>query len=96
MLRGCFQSAYRHFYSTETALLKVHHDIAETMGRKSASVLVMLYLSATFDAIDHQLLFSRLEHTFGITANSLRWIKSYLCNRRQCVNVGGVHLQKNV
>ena len=49
MLQDSFQSAYRQFHSTETALLKVHSDIAEAMDQKSASVLIM---SAAFDVID--------------------------------------------
>jgi hypothetical protein len=61
------QSAYRSFHSTETALLRVHHDIATALDNNSCSILVMLDLSAAFDVIDHGILYQRLEYTFGIS-----------------------------
>ena len=41
----------------------------------------MLVLSATFDTIDHDILFSRMENTLGITGQALAWFKSYLSAR---------------
>ena len=88
LLHDSLQSAYCQYHSTESALLKVHNDIVEAMDRKSATVLVMLHLSAAFDVIDHQFLFQRLEHTFGTTAQSLSWMRSYLANRHPYVKLG--------
>jgi hypothetical protein len=56
----------------------VHSDIAEAMDKKSATVLVMLDLSAAFGFVDHQTLFKRLEHKFGMTAQARAWMRSYL------------------
>ena len=56
-----FQSAYRKFHSTETALFKVNNDILKSLDQGIASVLVMLELTAAFDTIDHQTLLERLE-----------------------------------
>ena len=53
-------------------------------------VLVMLDLSAAFDAIDHQILFLRLEKSLGISGSALSWIKSYLSNRSMYVAIGDV------
>jgi hypothetical protein len=61
------QSAYHSLHSTETALLRVHHDIATALDNNSCSILVMLDLSAAFDVIDHGILYQRLEYTFGIS-----------------------------
>ena len=61
------QSAYHSLHSTETALLRVHHDIATALDNNSCSILVMLDLSAAFDIIDHGILYQRLEYTFGIS-----------------------------
>ena len=82
------QSAYRSFHSTETALLRVHHDIATALDNNSCSILVMLDLSAAFNVIDHGILYQRLEYTFGISGSALTWIKSYLSNRSQHVAMG--------
>ena len=89
-LHGNLQSAYRSCHSTETALLRVHHDIATALGNNCGAVLVMLDLSAAFDVIDLNILFRRLEHTYGIASSALSWIKSYLSDRSLCIAVGSV------
>lgn len=58
-----FQSAYLH--STETSLLK--NDMVAILDRKSKTILVMLYLSSAFDSVVHELLMTRIKHSFGIT-----------------------------
>ena len=55
-----FQSAYRTYHSTETALLRVHNDISSARDKKCMVVLVLLDLNAAFDTIDHNILLSRL------------------------------------
>ena len=82
------QSAYRSCHSTETALLKVSNDILEIVDKKDVCLLAMLDLSAAFDTIDHGILLSRLEHTFGISGAALSWFRSYLENRFQAVKIG--------
>jgi hypothetical protein len=52
-----FQSAYRQFHSSETALLRVVNDILFNMNRKHVSLLVLLDLSAAFDTVDHTILY---------------------------------------
>ena len=49
------QSSYRLFHSIETALIKVQSDILSSMDRQEVSleVLVLKYLSAAFDTVDH-------------------------------------------
>lgn len=55
-LNDDLQSAYRKRHSTETALLRVHHDIAVALDNNSCAVLVMSDLSAAFDELDHDIL----------------------------------------
>jgi len=52
------------------------------------SALVMLDLSAAFDVLDHKILQTPLEHSFGVTGSALPWIKSDLSDRSQCVAIG--------
>ncbi len=81
------QSAYRNGHSTETALLRVHHDLTVALDKNCCAVLLMLDLSAAFDTIDHPILLKRLEHSFGIKDSALSWFSSYLKDRTQCVAI---------
>lgn len=83
------QSAYRPKHSTETALLRVHSDIADAVDKGHCVILILLDLSAAFDTIDHAKLLARLE-ACGVSGLALSWFKSYLEDRVQSVNVNGV------
>ena len=54
------QSAYRANHSTETALLKVKNGILLNMNKQHVTLLVLLYLSAAFDTVDHVILLRAL------------------------------------
>src|SRR6478609_6852280 len=83
-----FQSAYRRFHSTETALIRIHNDLALAINQQKVSALVLLDLSAAFDTIDHHILIQRLTSTFGISGSALSLLSSYLVNRSQFVSIG--------
>ena len=82
------QSAYRRLHSTETGLLKIQNDIAASLDSGKAVALTLLDLSAAFDTIDHDILFNSLRDWFGVDGTVLRWIRSYLSNRKQKVKLG--------
>jgi len=83
-----FQSAYRKYHSTETALLKVQNDILMHLDTSDTVILVLLDLSAAFDTIDHNILLKRMEKRCGIKGTALKFIKSYLSERKQKVVIG--------
>ena len=85
-----FQSAYRRFHSTESALLNIQDDLFLNMSEGSTTALTLLDLSAAFDTIDHSILFHRLYECYGINGLALSWFKSYLSDRTQSVKVGSV------
>jgi hypothetical protein len=82
-----FQSAYRRFHSTETALLKIQNDLLLSANEQKTSALILLDLSAAFDTIDHSILLSRLTSFYGISGSALDLIRSYLTDRTQSVLV---------
>ncbi len=81
-----FQSGFRPYHSTETALIRVTNDLLLSSDRGCISLLVLLDLSAAFDTIDHNILLNRLEHFVGISGSALAWFKFYLSDRHQSIN----------
>ena len=49
------QSPHRKDRSTQTSLIKVHSDISDSLAEGSMAALVLLDLSAAFDAVDHSI-----------------------------------------
>jgi hypothetical protein len=84
-LMDMFQSAYKMYHSTETALLRVQNDILMQLDKTNAVVLVLLDLSAAFDTIDHAILLKRMAKRCGFKGTVLKWIKSYLSDLKQKV-----------
>ena len=61
-----------------------------SIGRGKSAMLVLLYLSAAFDTIDHDNQFFILEKYVGICGDALKLIKSYFSNRTQRVQIDNV------
>jgi len=80
---------HRRGYSTETAIIRVLSDLLDAVDRGDTAVLVLLDLSAAFDAVDHGILLERLQVAFGGVSSTLAWFRSYLAGRRQHVRCGG-------
>ena len=83
------QSAYRKGHSTETIFLKIQNDILLNMDKQNVTLLVFLDLNTAFDTVDHNILISHLQSSFGIKGNVLNWFSSYLSNRTQRVTLSG-------
>ena len=83
------QSAYRRNHSTETALLRVISDLLNSMDKQEVTLLGLLDLSAAFDCVNHDILLSRLERTYGIESLAIEWIRSFLVDRKQQVTFRG-------
>ena len=88
-LNETFQSAYKQYHSTETALIRVHNDILSAIDNRRIVILLLIDLCAAFDTVGHAILLSRLRVRFGIAGKPLLWLQSYLSNRMQYVSVDG-------
>ncbi|KAF7234897.1 E3 ubiquitin-protein ligase TRIM21 [Varanus komodoensis] len=82
-----FQSSFRPGYGTESALVALYDDLCREKDRGSASLLVLLDLSAAFNTIDHGILLDRLAG-LGVGGTALQWFRSYLNGRLQKVVLG--------
>ena len=84
------QSAYRPQHATETAILKIHHDIVSGLDNVKCTVLASLDLSAAFDTVhvDHSIFIARIQQLYGVDSVCKDWFESYLHDRshRVCIN----------
>ena len=81
------QHGFRPRRSTMTAWQEVQLDWA-TKGEEGLVTGVLLWdLSAAFDTLDCEGACSKLK-LFGLQERSVRWIRSFLTGRSQCVKIG--------
>ncbi|XP_068704548.1 uncharacterized protein [Montipora foliosa] len=86
-LHDLFQSAYKAMHSTETALVRIHNDILQSVDAGNCVILIFLDMSAAFDTVVHDVLLDRLANRFGVRDVVLSWFSSYLTNRKQFVGI---------
>ena len=55
------------------------------MDRQEVTLLVLIDLITSFDTIDHAILLETFENDFGVTGNALKWLTSYLSERKQTI-----------
>ena len=82
--KGNVLEAY-HLYLS--ALLRVHNDVLCALDDGGCVMLVLLDLSAAFDAVDHGILLLRLSQCFGVQGAAYTWFESYLSSRSQLVQI---------
>ena len=73
-----YQSTYRKWHSTETALLDFMDSVLWGFEKQEITIVCVMDLSAAFDMVDHNLLETTLHRRYGIHEVVLEWIDSYL------------------
>ena len=79
-----YQSAYKKFNSTTTALLNITDDVYKAMDKSEVTFLILLDYSKAFDVANHRLILAKLK-ALGFHNDALFWLESYLYNRKQKV-----------
>ena len=82
------QSGYRPEHSTQLQLIYLTHNIYKTLDAGNEFTAIYLDISKYFDKIWHDGLLYKCERDFGLTGTLLTWLKSYLTDRTQQVQIG--------
>ena len=83
------QSGYKKHHSTETLLVTLVNDLLIASDQNTATVVMLLDLSAAFDTVDHNKLLQILESEIGIKGTALKWFRSFISGRCQRVKING-------
>ena len=78
-------SGFRPHHSTESILIKMTDEL-DAMDQGLFTGAIFLHLRKAFDVVNHDLLAAKLQ-MYGCFSSALLWFKSYLSDRRQCVNI---------
>ena len=86
-----FKSQYglRRGHNTTQATLDFLKTVETAFEKDEYAIGIFCDLSKAFDTLDHGILLTKLNH-YGIRGNLLAWLTSYVSNRKQFVDVGGV------
>ena len=91
------QSGFLTGHSTVYQLIDIYHQIALSLDNKSntSTCIVFCDISKAFDRVWHKGLLFKLKHN-GFEGNVLKWIESYLTNRKQRVFVGSSYSKSQI
>ena len=65
----------------------MYSNLCLDLGKGHIVLLGLLDLSVAFDTVDHEILLKRLESSYGVTGARLNWMRSYITDCEQPVNV---------
>ena len=83
------QSGFINGRSTTTKLLSYLDKCIDIIVSGGVVDTIYFDFAKTFDSVPHERLLGKLK-SYGINGNFLEWIKAFLSNRRQIVNVNGM------
>ena len=82
-----FLCGFRKRYSTHHALINLVRDWQKAVDRSEKIGAILMDLSKAYDTLPHDLLIAKLA-AYGIDYKSLKFMYSYLSNRKQRVRIG--------
>ena len=82
------QFGFQKGHSTEHAIIPLIDQINNSFEKNHFTLGIFIDLSKAFDTVDHSILIKKLK-LYGIKGNNLRWLESYLNNRKQYISYNG-------
>ena len=73
------QFGFQTVNSMEDALIQLISQILDAFNEDKYTLGIFIYLSKTFDTVDHNILLKKLDMD-GIKEKNLKWFHSYLTN----------------
>ena len=80
------QFGFRKNNSTEHAIIELIDNISNSFDKGNFVLGIFIDLSKAFDTVNHKILIRKLEK-YGISTNAIKWFKSYLTGRKQCITI---------
>lgn len=80
------QNGFRKKRSTVLAVFKFMQEAINLINNKKYAIGILIDMSKAYDRVQHNILIKKL-HGIGIRGQSLEWIKSYLQDREQQVEI---------
>ena len=82
------QHGFRKQHSTLTAIHRFLRNVYDAYDRGLNTSCIFVDYKKAFETLDHDILLNKLE-MYGLSENSIAWMRSYLGNRRHTVRVNG-------
>ena len=71
---------------TEHRILDLYTSVTQSVEKLKKPSHIFLDFANIFDLVHHETLINKLEY-YGVGVTEMHWLKSYLSNKRQAVNV---------
>ncbi|XP_065684224.1 uncharacterized protein LOC136096636 [Hydra vulgaris] len=89
------QFEFRRNHCTEHAVMDFTSNILKGFDGNNYTLGVFVDLSKAFDTVDHEIFLYKLKN-YGIQNTNIKWLESYLQNRKQCVTYDLTYTQLEV
>ena len=83
------QFGFQKNNSTFHAILSLTDSILSSFENNEFVLGIFIDLAKAFDTVNHQILLDKLQN-YGVKSNMIKWFKSYLSKRKQCVSYENV------
>ena len=79
---------------TEYAVNSLINNITKCLENQETGICIFLDFAKAFDTVNHEILLKKLEY-YGIRGIAQNWFRSYLSNRMQGTDIGGIQSSLN-